>query len=366
MLRSEFNERCRQDDYHLSIKKFLSSNARENEENTSKDHVDLEFRLTIITLSCFHQGIRGRIITSNMTSLRRQFTSFLFALALALQCLALEDEIGKIQLSFSIWSPDSMDFDIVEKIVTNALRDFFCEETDMVLLDSNFRSACIRRSNNGKESAMSEEDEMIMMGFIQQSDPDRSYLLDDPSIVRMSFPEKRDVDLKGTLWLTDYEILQIGTKAISRAKRENFPDEKAYLEQTVQESLDRSIAEGVLYERLGDTNTIIGEYRAQDIDANLETALSTNDHAKSALILRYVGIGLLLGTSFVHYLLFELESRYPRPQSKYTEVEIEDSAQHYDAECQRGLGTEEGVNQMLEEGRRQTEERIQSSSAHTV
>lgn len=300
-----------------------------------------------------------------MASLRRQFTSFLFALALALQCLALEDEIGKIQLSFSIWSPDSMDFDIVEKIVTNTLRDFFCEETDVVLLNSNLRSACIRRSNNGKESEMSEEDEMIMMGFIQQSDPDRSYLLDDPSIVRMSFPKKRDVDLKGTLWLTDYEILQIGTKALSRARRENFPDEKAYLEQTVQESLDRSIAEGVMYERLGDTTNIrIGEYRAQDMNTNLETALSTNDYAKPALILRYVGIGLLLGTSFVQYLLFELESRYPRPQSKYTDVEIEDS-QHDDAECQRGLGTEEGVNQMLEEGRRQTEERIQSS-AHTV
>lgn len=363
MFPKEFNDRRRKDDNPVSLKKILSSKARENEENTSKLTWTWIFPSRLSHFPSIHRGIRERIITSNMASLRRQFTSILFALVLTLQCLALEDAIETVQISFSIWSPVSMDFDIVERVVSNAMRDFFCEETDMVLLNTNLRSACIRRDNE-EESGVSEEFKTNMLGFIKQSDPDRSYLLDDPLIVRMAFPSKRNIDLEGTLWLSDYEILQIGTKTSSRARRGNFPDEKTYLEETIQESLDRSIAEGVMNERFGDTNIIIGEYRPQEIDTDPEPVSINNDYVEPARLLRYIGIGILVGTSLIHYLLFELESRYPRPESKLKEIDVEDS-QHDDAEYQRGLGTEDGVNQMLEEGRRQTEERIQSS-ANTV
>lgn len=293
-----------------------------------------------------------------MTSLHRQFAFLLFALTLALQCFALEGRIEKIQISFSVWSPDSMDFNIVERIVLNALRDFFCQETESVLLNTNFRSACIPREN-GNESAASEDNKTVMLGFIKQSDPDRSYLLDDASIVRMSFPSKRSTNLKGTLWLTSYEILQIGTKATARARRDNLPDGTAYLEQTIQESLDRSIFEGVLHQRFERTNIILGEYQPQDMDG----ISSRNEYVETARILRYIGIGLLLGSSLIHYLLYELGRRY-RPQSEYKEVEVGES-QYTDLEHQRGLGTEEGVNRMLEEGRRQTE-RIRSSSHRSI
>ena len=140
-------------------------------------------------------------------------------------------------------------------------------------------------------------------------------------------------------------------------------NEMDFLEFTIQQLLDSSIAEGRMNERFRGTEIIMGQL-GQDIEKppvfEGENNRNTNDasklsYAESALVLRYIGIAMLVGSFLVHFILLCCGRRY-RLERNLRELEA------LDPDYQRGLITEEGVNIMLEKGRRESTKRTMPSS----
>lgn len=289
----------------------------------------------------------------------------LFVFTLSLHCLALEGD-GQIQISFKIWSPILMDLDRVEEVVSGALRSYFCQETRTVLLDSNFKNAC-EKDVTRQDTIVSEDAKLLMLDFIKTTDPDRSFLFDEATNVLISAANENNGTIKGTIWDLEFDVLQIGKKDIGRARMANFANEIDFLEFTIQQRLNSSIAEGTMNERFRGTEIVMGQL-GQGIETLSESPLvfkdennmNTNDssklsYAESALILRYIGIAMLAGSFFVHFILLCCGRRY-RLERNLKELEA------LDPDYQRGLITEEGVNLMLEKGRRESTDRMPSSS----
>ena len=295
-----------------------------------------------------------------IVTLRRRLIFLVFVFALSLQSFALEGE-GQIQISFKLWSPILMDLDRAEGVVYNALLSFFCQETRKVVVDSNFKNACDKDVTR-EDSIVSEQAKLLMLDFIKTTDPDRTYLFDEPTNVLISDAKEYNDTIQSTAWDLEFDILKIGTKDIGRARNANFSYEMDFLELTIQQRLDSSIAEGIMNERFRGTGILMGQL-GQDIETlseGLVNPLNADDasklsYAESALILRYIGIGMLVGSFLVHCILLCCGRRY-RLERNLKELECQDP------DYQRGLITEEGVNLMLERGRRESTQRMSSSS----
>lgn len=379
-----------------------------------------------------------------MAWFRRGSVFLLSTFALALRCSAFEAD-DRISLTFSIWSPSSVNFDLVEERVDAALRSFLCGEAKMVLLDTNFFGVC----DNGSST-------WSMENFIKNANTLFSYLLDEPTNVLISNAYETNENTLGTTWDVEYDVLRIGTIVTRRANEANATNAVAFLEQNLQERLDLSIVEGLMNQRfvgtvivmdtfdeeigtpsseseaentveddggdgaelndqeievLPETTPVIeeedmddeptsnNEEADEDIDVMLErpelesdaekpseafvvvpgrvpmfdvrehavakeigsdvensssfTARGMNDapeldYAESALVLRYIGIGMVGLTFVVHTILVCMGMCYKRSKER---KEVSD----LDPEYQRGLITEQGVNLMLERGRQQSE-----------
>ena len=303
-------------------------------------------------------------------SLKRGLVSLLLSLTLGLHCLAFLEGDDKIRVSFSIWSPILMDLDLVEEVVSDALQSFLCQEGQIVVVDSNLRSACSPSDTGDEDYVLSEDAKSLMLEFIRQTDPDRSYISDDASHVLISDANESNSFIKGTIWDVDYQILQVGTTEIGRSRMANFTDEMEYLELRIQQRLDLSIVKGVMNQRFRETEILIGKL-GQDFEILSESSSTSYEdsmdddsefsyddselsYAESALILRYTGYVLLAGSFLVHIILLCLGRCYNQQKERKEVAAL-------DPEYQNGLITEEGVTLMLAKGRRESE-RMPSSS----
>lgn len=305
--------------------------------------------------------------------------AFLYAFlasVLALQCAALEGN-KTITISFSLLSPPLFDLELIDYIIAVILREFFCQDANLILLDESFKSACYQEGNEIQTALLSNMAKNLLIDFLEETDPVRSYLVEGASHVNISEPHDVDDTTRRSKWDIDYEILQLGSRDYKKATRVNATNKVIYFQDVIQERLNAGIVEGAMSERLvgtGLTMLLLDEPKrkeepdSQTIEDDLDPLLVDEgpdsrfdeendfeseleiDFGTSALVLRYVGIVMLvLSVSFGVVLTF-LGRRH---RLKKERIEKEMIAQ-MTAE-QRGLVTEQGVNLMLEIGRRESE-----------
>ena len=297
--------------------------------------------------------------------------SLLFTFTLAMKSEAL----SQLTISFSVWSPISMDLALVDAIVFVALRSFLCHEENITLLDDEYRNMCFERTIAGQNNVFPNVAKLSMLDFIKQSDPLYSYLADEISNVLVT--DFYQIDrMQGTTWYITYDVLQVGSMDVEKARIANITDEIAFMEKRIQRGLDISMDEGIMNERLRGTGISMGKngqafvalpettsaFEDGNIHADPElnnessyTFGEENIHAdpdlnyeQSAEILRFIGILLLLGSFTSIAILTCMGRRYA------LEIERKETAA-VDPEYKRGLVTEQGVNLMLERGRRESE-----------
>ena len=309
---------------------------------------------------------------------RIPFRFVILTAMLALCSLALEEEeeYNHITFSFSIWYPAEMDFMIVDEAVINALQDFLSEDIEFILLDGSFFS---------------------MLEFIKDTDPDRSSLNDEPTNVIISedyYPYVDDTTMQRTVWNVNYDVLQIGTIEIENARLSNYTDEILYMEDLIDVGLHVSIMDGIMDQRLEGTGIIMRTVPGNEWQSFSEITLPTEedvgstdpgnesqafseiilptdaeeeednniildpelDLMKPAIILRYIGIVMMVGSISAAIILTYLGKRY-RIKKERKELSPPDP------EEQRGLVTEQGVNLMLEIGRRESERMSSNTSS---
>jgi hypothetical protein len=331
---------------------------------------------------------------------------------LALCSLALEtkeEEDKHITLSFSIWYPAEMDFMTVDEAVINALQNFFCEDIEFILLDESFRRVCNQKRTGSLFAPIAEKGETsffsnfnfatknsCMLEFLKNTNPDRSFLADEPTNVIIS-DDNSYVDgtnMQRTVWDVNYDILQIGTIEIENARLSDYTDEILYMEDLIDVGLHVSIVEGIMNQRLEGTGIIMrtvpgniwqafpeinipteedvgtvpeNEWQAfSEIIPPIEEEEEDNniildpelEFKKPAKILRYIGIVMIVGSISTAIILTYLGRRY-RIKKELKELSPPDP------EEQRGLVTEQGVNLMLEIGRRESE-RISSNKSSSA
>lgn len=251
-----------------------------------------------------------------------------------------------------------MDLDLVDEKVSDALRSFLCQDANLVLLDIYFRSVCYQRAEGGEKHIFGNIGKLSMLDFIKQTDPIRSYLKDEASNVLISDLHGINGTIEGSTWDVSYDVLQVGTIEIERARMANVTDEMVLLEHTIQQRLNLSIIDGIMNQRLRGTEIIMGNL-GQEFGTLPESSVTfeeeNNIHAdpelnykQSALILRYIGIVMLVG-SILSSVILALLGRRDRMEKEGKEMAA------LDPEYQRGLVTEQGVNLMLDKGRRESE-----------
>jgi len=291
-----------------------------------------------------------------IVSVKSGIVSFLLTLTLAIHCLAL-DGYDEISISFSTWSPSSTDLYLVEEQVSDVLKTFLCEDAKLIILDNQFRNVCYKRATGGDSNILSEIAKVPMLDFIKGTDPIRSYLADGPSNVVISELYDTNGIMQGTMWDINYVALQVGQMDIERAMMANFTDEMVFMEHRIQQRLNVSIAEGVMNQRLMGTQIIMAKLGQEfgTLPGNSFVFEETNsiaelelEYKESALILRYIGIAMLWLSFGLGVSLTELGRRHRLERER---MEIAD----LDPEYQRGLVTEQGVNLMLERGRKESE-----------
>eukprot|EP00536_Pseudo-nitzschia_multiseries_P002631 jgi/Psemu1/183908/e_gw1.35.138.1 len=256
-------------------------------------------------------------------SFTRRLFCLLLTSTLTVCCLALDGD-GRITVSFSIWSPPRMDLDLVEDAVLAALQTFFCRDTNLILLDSNVRNVCYQRGMEGETNIFASMTRLSILDFIQQTDPIRSYLASE----------------------------------IEKASASNATDNMIFMEDRVQQRLDVSIANGLMHQRMRDTGITIGKF-GQEWENYSETPMIFEEeninadpelhYKQAAVILRYIGIVMLIGNMSFSIALTIMGRRYRIEKDRREKVATRQSAE------QRGLVTEQGVNLMLDIGRRASE-----------
>jgi len=299
-------------------------------------------------------------------SLRKGFFSLVLALALVIHCMAAEGD-NQIKISFSIWSPLSMDRSLVDNVVIDALRSFLCQDTALILLDTNFRSVCYRRDTGEKNVVFPNIAKLSIIGYLKQTDPTHSYIIDKPLNMLVSNLYEAGGTLQATVWDVSYLVLQVGVGETDNARTARSADEMNLLERKIQRRLNLSIIEGVMDQRLRGTDVIMAklgqEYGTefgtlpklgQDPgspntfeEENIEAA-PILDYSESARVLRYIGIALLITTIFVNIMLTYCARQYRLKKER-------EEKERSDPKFKRGLVTEEGVNIILERGRRESE-----------
>jgi hypothetical protein len=257
-----------------------------------------------------------------------------------------------------------MDLDLVDDRLSDALRSFLCQDANLVLLDINFRSVCFWRAAGGEKHIFGN---IGKLDSIKQTDPLLSYLKDEASNVLISNLYGINGTIQGTAWDVSYDVLQVGTIEIERARMANSTDEMVLLEHTIQQRLNLSITGGIMNQRLRGTEIIMGKL-GQEFGTMPESSVIFGEeniyagpelnYKESALILRYIGIAMLIG-SILSSIILTVLGRRDRMDKERKEMAA------LDPEYRRGLVTEQGVNLMLDKGRRESE-RMSSNKTFKV
>jgi len=191
-----------------------------------------------------------------------------------------------------------------------------------------------------------------MLDFIGQTDPIRSYLVAEAAdVVIYDTPH-------GTAWDVKYEVLQIGSMEMNKTQAETVADELITMEHRIQQRLNASITEGSIHQRLWGTGIVMSQ-SGQELEAYPESSLTFEEeniyadpaleYKESPIVMRNIGIVMLVLSISFSVTLTYLGKRHRMEKDRKEKVAIRELAE------QRGLVTEQGVNLMLDEGRRASE-----------
>ncbi|KAG7367275.1 hypothetical protein IV203_029946 [Nitzschia inconspicua] len=284
---------------------------------------------------------------------------------------------GWISISFSTrqtsTTADSMI--IIEGAVLEALQTFFCEDTEVILVDPNYKSLCPIEGGVGAFNRMG-EDTWIAGGyatattktttvsarstisdFLANSKEPRSYL----SASTVSFVttpiQRKDSDGAVIRWMTwniAYQVVYIGTTILEQATIMNITDEEDFMETIVQLALDVSIMEGNMDARMAEHEvqmSMVGLELATfgDEVENLRPVSSNKkelEFQQRVEILRWIGAGSLIINVLVVVALTQMakQDRWKREEEEEDDLlDLND-----DHQMERGLGTEKDVDRMLD------------------
>ncbi|OEU16148.1 hypothetical protein FRACYDRAFT_238735 [Fragilariopsis cylindrus CCMP1102] len=317
---------------------------------------------------------------------RISFRFFVILTAMLTLCsLAVEtgeEEDKHITLSFSIWYPTEMDFMAVDEAVMNALQDFFCEDIEFILLDESSRGVCNQKRTGPEEGETSFSTNFAtnssMLEFLKNTNPDRTIEIENArfsdytdeilymedlidgglqvSILEGIMNQRLEGTgiimrtVPGNIWHAVPEINVPTEEDVGTAPR-NEPE--AFLEITLPTEEDVGTVPENEWQAFYEINSPIEEEEGEDNIIHLDPEL---EFTKPAVILRYIGIAMILLSLSTAIILTYLGRRY-RIKKELKELSLPDP------EEQRGLVTEQGVNLMLEIGRRESERMSSNTSA---
>eukprot|EP00537_Pseudo-nitzschia_pungens_P006762 CAMPEP_0172371616 /NCGR_PEP_ID=MMETSP1060-20121228/43944_1 /TAXON_ID=37318 /ORGANISM="Pseudo-nitzschia pungens, Strain cf. cingulata" /LENGTH=189 /DNA_ID=CAMNT_0013097311 /DNA_START=501 /DNA_END=1071 /DNA_ORIENTATION=+ len=144
-----------------------------------------------------------------------------------------------------------------------------------------------------------------ILDFIHQTDSLRSYLEAETTNVLISDSYNVTDAIEGTTWDVEYEVVQVGSMEMEKARASNTTDNIIFMENRIQQRLDASIADGSMRQRMRGTGIIIGEFgdKWESYSENPITFEEENvnadpelDYKQAAVILRYIGIVILIGS----------------------------------------------------------------------
>jgi hypothetical protein len=313
-----------------------------------------------------------------------------------------EKDGHSITVSLSTWHPNTtLDVTEMEGPILRALQLLFCNENGWIVVDDKYSTACVRslsgtsnsaRSNhNGNDSnpsgnsTSSSSSEGFIEELLSEVDPANSYLFSIP--IGISVSDDDDGGINWAVWRVTYEVIQIGDIFLEQAKMMNVSVPVTYMEDVTQLALDVSIMEGVMDRRLDGagivTSTVGMELQTFEAEIVSEVQNETDDYDHDyddeddnddgtstaiepdfyeiAIILRYVGvIMLLINATIIVLLTYVARRRRLAAEQKVRKAELE-------LEESKGLVTEQGVNLMLDIGRKASEKLLsQYSSSRLV
>jgi len=291
----------------------------------------------------------------------------------AFELLENDDDIdGMISLSFSIWKPpkqqqedDLRDDGLVEETILEALLNFFCQDvTDIVVLNANYNSICSRDREtlssigvNGDSSELTirTSSPSTISNFLSQAGAMDTYLREEVADLFISSNERDGIEWES--WQVFYHVVYIGTALLDQAEMMNFTHEENFLQDVVQLALDVSIMEGTMDARMEGTGVkmsmvgledkIFQESDAEPQDDQSETTLELDGHLEDAKILRAIGFFLILFDCIGAFVLTRLGRR--RRLAAESKALLDEEVGEM-----RGLETEQSVNRMLDESRKQS------------
>jgi hypothetical protein len=296
----------------------------------------------------------------------------------------------QISVTFSLWQPpiqasnrDALST-ATKEIMFDVLHDFVCEDTELVLVDDNYKNVCAHSNNasggdvssigTGTEvsSISSNADETpptnSIADFLAASNEPDSYISSDEESVFMTRTTRtsgRDGnDLTWTTWSMFYNVVYIGMTFVEQAAVMNVSSELDFMEDSVQLALDISIMEGLMDTRMEGTGfkmAMVGQeldmFEDFDMLSSVDTASTESERAddsqefdflKRAKILRWIGCTMILVDLAILIILTTLSKR--RRKKEIEEKVLLD----HDGVDNQGLCTERDVEEMLEASRQFT------------
>jgi hypothetical protein len=223
--------------------------------------------------------------------------------------------------------------------VLEAIQDFLCKGTDLVVLNDEGVTVCWRTVDD------------------ESMDVLPAVITEDKMGVLVRDSAETEGTIRWTTWLLTFQVVQVGDTFFDQAKNVNQTmDGQQVMANVAQLALDVSIMEGHMDEQLTELGAFMSPV-GEELDNffHLEDDGDYNDnnwsYAKAARILRQVGIIMFLVNLVITVLLTRLGRRRRLARD-----------QDGKGIMAGGLASETGVDHMLDVGRRESIKAIHGSS----
>lgn len=280
----------------------------------------------------------------------------------------LNVEETPLAVSLSAWHPKT-DISDVEDLIKEALQLFLCEETGFIVVDDTYRTVCSHSSGTATDVAQSSDvggsvttdsgNESTMEEFLSRIDQSNSYLSNEPTSIR--FTAGHEGGIHWTSWRVMYEVFKVGELFVEQATMVNVSDPLLYMQNVTQLALDVSILEGTMDTRLKRSGVVLSvtgdEYQTFGTASDDDVQTTEVDFGSAAAVLRYIGLAILLVNFTAVFSLTWLARR--RRLAKEQDL----TSQGRESEENKGLVTEQGVNRMLDIGRKESERMLKRASS---
>ena len=259
---------------------------------------------------------------------------------------------------------DENDLSVIKESVINALREFLCEDTKLVVVNTNYKTVCRHGdglssiSTGGSSSTTSvrssSSSSSSISDFLAQSNEEETYLADQISdLVIIQYD-----DIQWMTWYVYYDVIYVGKTFVEQAKMMNITNQEDFMEDVTQLALDVSIMEGGMDSRMKGTGlrmSMVGQevdtFEGLTVPQNTDSdggnddsneTIEELDFQQGGTILQWIGITMFLVNLFVFLLLTNLARR--RRLERESKAKLDENLLKERA----GLVTEYGVNHMLD------------------